>query len=193
MTHSLHRLGQKEDLRRDYVILAMLAAGFNDKAPKSREKMLKIAEIMKNNNPVNILTEKAWRISSVISATFDDKEKVKKVLKQIKDADLGISIVVEGVIEEIKQMAEEIGLDLDSIHLSLGNFGKKDLLPSDKILEITTMCGHHCISPQSVRYYIDLIREGKISLEKAAEKLSKPCVCGIFNTNRAIDILENLI
>lgn len=109
--------------------------------------MLKIAEIMKTHDPVNILTKKAWRISSVISAIFDEKEKVKNVLKEIKKADLGISTVVEGLIDEIKSFADEIDLNLDSAHLSLGNFGNKDLLPSEKILEITSMCGHHCISP----------------------------------------------
>jgi translation initiation factor 1 (eIF-1/SUI1) len=193
MTHSLHRLGQKEDLENDYVILAMLAAGFNDKAPDARKKMVRIGEIMKNNNPVNIMTEKVWRISSVISATFDNKMDVKNVLKELKKANLGISIVVEGLINEIKDLANDLELNLDSVHLSLGNFGKKELLAPEKILEITSMCGHHCISPQSVQYYIDLIQKKKISLEKAAEKLAKPCVCGIFNTKRAIEILKKLI
>jgi len=193
MTHSLHRLGQKDDLKNDYVILAMLAANFNDKAPNARKKMVKIGEIMKNNNPVNIMTEKAWRISSVISATFDNKMDVKNVLKELKEADLGISIVVEGLINEIKDLANELELNLDSVHLSLGNFGKKELLAPENILEITSMCGHHCISPQSVQYYIELIQKEKISLEKAAEKLAKPCVCGIFNTKRAIEILKQLI
>ena len=41
-------------------------------------------------------------------------------------------------------------------------------------------------------HYAKLVKEGKISLEKAAEKLTAPCVCGIFNTKRASQILENL-
>ncbi|GAG75398.1 unnamed protein product, partial [marine sediment metagenome] len=79
-----------------------------------------------------------------------------------------------------------------TIHLSLGTFGRKELLPSEEILEITTMCGHHCISPQSVKYYVELIKSGKISVENAAKKLSKPCVCGIFNPTRAITLLNKL-
>lgn len=71
-------------------------------------------------------------------------------------------------------------------------FGKKNLLPDDKILEITSMCGHHCVSPQSVKHYIDLINKDKISIEKAAQKLAKPCICGIFNTKRATEILKDL-
>jgi len=192
MTHSLHRTGSEHSLKSDYVILAMLASGYNDKAPDARDKMLKIADIMKNHNPVNILTEKAWRISSVISASYDSKHNVKEVLEDLKKEDFGISIVVEGLINEIKDLSNQVGLKLDSAHLSLGMFGKKNLLPGDKILEITTMCGHHCISPQSVKHYVDLINKDKISIEKAAEKLAKPCICGIFNTKRAIEILKDL-
>ena len=111
----------------------------------------------------------------------------------LKKQDLGISIVVSGLYEEIQKMASKMDIRLHTIHHSLGVFGKKELLPSDQILELTTMCGHHCISPQSVEYYLQLIREGKISVEKAAEKLKKPCVCGIFNTSRAVNILNRFI
>jgi hypothetical protein len=55
------------------------------------------------------------------------------------------------------------------------------------------MCGHHCISPQSIENYVNLIEEGKISIEKAAKNLSKPCVCGIFNPSQAMDILNEII
>lgn len=193
MTHSLHRMGPKSKLKNDYVILAMLAAGYNDNASDSRKRLIRIAQIMKKHKPVNIITERAWTVSTVISATYNDKEIVKDVLKVIKNLNLGISIVVEGVIEEIKDLARELDLDLNSVHLSLGTFGKKELLPSEKVLEITSMCGHHCISSQSVNHYINLIKNEKITVEKAAEKLAEPCICGIFNTERAINILRELI
>jgi len=54
------------------------------------------------------------------------------------------------------------------------------------------MCGHHCVSPQSVEYYLDLIKKDKISIENAAGELAKPCVCGIFNTSRTINLLSEL-
>lgn len=193
LTHSLHRQGKVEDLKGDYIILAMLAAGINDEYPDSRLKLLRVGEILSKYNPVNIIARVAWKISPVITATYSNIKTVKKVLKDLKKEDLGISIVVSGLSSEIKKILREIGLNVHTIHISLGIFGKKELLPTEKILEITTMCGHHCISPQSVEYYVNLIKQGKISVEKAAKKLSKPCVCGIFNTSRAIDILTTLI
>ena len=193
MTHSLHRKGNIEDLKRDYVILAMLAAGINDKYPDSRKKLIRIGEILNQHIPINIMPEIAWNISPIITATFTDIETVKKVMKTLKEENLGVSIVISGLLSEIQNIATKVDLNLHTVHLSLGIFGKKDLLPSEKILEIITMCGHHCISPQSVEYYVQMIKNGKISVEEAAIKLTRPCVCGIFNLSRAVQILNTLV
>jgi soluble P-type ATPase len=195
MTHSLHRKGTINDLKKDYVIIAMLATGVNDKSvyADAKQRQLRVGEIMKNNNPTNLLNEAGWRLSSVVQGCFSDINDVKNVLKTIKKEDLGISIVVSGLISEIKDLCQEIGLKMHTVNLSLGEFGKKSILPPEKTLEITTMCGHHCISSQSVEHYVEQIKKGKISLEKAAEKLTAPCVCGIFNTNRAKQVLNELI
>jgi hypothetical protein len=90
-------------------------------------------------------------------------------------------------------MLKDLDLNIHTVHFSIGTFGKKEDLPGNKILEITTMCGHHCISPLSVEYYIDLIKKGKISTDKAAQKITRPCVCGIVNTSRVIKIFRSLI
>lgn len=193
MTHSLHRVGSIDDLREDFVILAMLAAGINDKYPDSRQKLIRIAEILNQHNPTNIMPNVAWEISPVITAVFTDINTIKQIIQTLKREDLGVSIVISGLISEIKEAVEEIGLNMHTVHLSLGTFGKKELLPSEKILEITTMCGHHCTSQQSIEYYIDLIKEGKITVEKAAKKLARPCICGIFNISRATKILSELV
>jgi hypothetical protein len=192
MTHSLHRTGNIEDLKRDYVILAMLAAGINDKYPDSRKKLIKAGEIINQHNPINIMPKELWKVSPVGTATFTNKETVEKVIKTLKEEDLGISIVISGLLNEIQNIAAKADLNLHTVHLSLGTFGKKDLLPSEKTLEMTTMCGHHCISSSSIEFYTNLIREGKISVEDAAKKLAKPCVCGIFNLSRAVQILNTL-
>ncbi|MFX1338138.1 MAG: hypothetical protein ACFFDK_05990 [Promethearchaeota archaeon] len=195
MTHSLHRKGTIDDLKNDYVIIAMLAAGVNDSNiyPDAKERHLRIGEIIKKHNPTNLLREGAWTVSSVIQGCFSDINDIRSILKELKEADLGISVVVSGLISEIKNVCDEVGLNMHTVNLSLGEFGKKSLLPPEKIMEITTMCGHHCVSSQSVEHYANQIKERKITLEKAAEKLTAPCVCGIFNTQRAKQILNKLI
>ena len=192
MTHSLHRLVNKSDLKEDYVILAMVARGYNDNNPEARDKLIRIGEILEQHNPTNMIIKPAWKVSTVIQGAFDNKKDVEDVLNVFKKEDLGVSIVVSGLISEITQVLKDIDLKPHTIHLSLGIFGKKDKLPSEEILELTTMCGHHCISPQSVENYINLIKIGKFSVERAAEKLAKPCVCGIFNPKRAEMILKKL-
>jgi hypothetical protein len=195
LTHTLHRRGTEEELREDYVILAMFAAGINDVYDDSRQNLIKIGEIMRGNNPVNIMSEIGWKTSATITAAFNDIESVKNVIRQLKKEDLGISIVISGLISEIKNALREVDLDIHTVHFSLGTFGamKRELLPSEKILEITTMCGHHTVSPQSIEHYVELIKQGKTTLENAAKKLTRPCVCGIVNTSRVIRILESLI
>jgi translation initiation factor 1 (eIF-1/SUI1) len=192
MTHSLHRIGTKSNLKEDYVILAMVARGYNDTNPEARKKLIKIGEILEQHNPTNMIIKPAWKVSTVIQGAFENEKDVKEVLKVLKKEDLGVSIVVSGLISEITPVFKDIDLKPHTIHLSLGIFGKKEKLPSEEILELTTMCGHHCISPQSVENYVNLIKKGKISVEKAAEKLAKPCVCGIFNPKRATMILRKL-
>ena len=72
---------------------------------------------------------------------------------------------------------------------SLGVWGKTELLPSKEVLEITTMCGHAMVAANWVEKMIEDIKKGKTTPEKAAEKLAKPCECGIFNPTRAAELL----
>lgn len=194
MTHSLHRTGNVEDLKEDYIILAMLAKGVNYNHPNSREKLLKIAEIMNQHSPTNIMPKFAWKVSPVITASYKDIADIQEVIKILKREDFGVSIIISGLISEVQNMLKGVDLTMHTVHLSLGTFGKKELLPSnEEVLEITTMCGHHCTSPQSVEHYVEQIKAGKITIEKAVEKLAKPCVCGILNKARATKLLSELI
>lgn len=193
MTHTLHRKGNENDLKEDFVLLAMVARDINDNYTDSRQKLIQIAEVMNEHNPTNIMSEFGWKTSSTITASFDNLESIKAVINQLKKEDLGISIVISGLISEIKVMLKELKLNIHTVHFSLGTFGKKEELPGNKILEITTMCGHHTVSPQSISHYVELIKKQKISIEKAAQKLTTPCVCGIVNTSRVIKILKSLV
>ena len=192
MTHSLYRKGAIEDLKNDYVIISMLARGFNDKSPEVKKNHLRLGEILKQHNPTNLLMDAVWNVSTVIQGCFSDIRDIKEILRTVNEEDLGVSVVVSGLISEVKNVCDEVGLKMHTVNLALGEFGKKELLPSEKTLEITTMCGHHCVSSQSIEHYVDQIKKGKISLEKAAEKLTSPCICGIFNTKRAMQVLNEL-
>lgn len=44
-----------------------------------------------------------------------------------------------------------------SINYSLGVWGKKDNLPDETTLSITTMCGHHMIPPKFVQHMIKVL------------------------------------
>ena len=194
MTHTLHRIGNLKDLKEDFVLLAMFARGINDNYDDSRQKLIRIAKIMNKHKPTNIMPEFGWKTSSTITAAFNNIDTVKEVIQELKKEDLGISIVVSGLISEIENILKDLKLDIHTVHFSLGgNFGRKELLPKKEILEITTMCGHHTVSPQSITNYVELIKKGKISIEKAAQKLTRPCVCGIVNPSRIIKILTVLV
>ncbi len=193
MTHTLHRLGDEDSLKKDYVVVAIYAHGINDNQPDSRDKLLRIAEILKSQRPINMINELLWNFTPAIQAVYGDKGSFKAALRLLKKEDLGISITVSGLMSEIKEIAEELGLKLHTVNLSLGVFGNKKLLPSEKILEMTSMCGHHCVSPNLVKNLVQQVIKNKITPEKAAEELSKPCICGVFNKARAIDLIKNLI
>ena len=73
---------------------------------------------------------------------------------------------------------------------SLGVFGLKEKLPPEQTLQITTMCGHSLVPGGLVRKLAEDVRKGKTTPEKAAEKLAKNCLCGVFNPKRAARLLR---
>ncbi len=126
-----------------------------------------------------------------VYAVFDSREKLKEALTRIKDADEGISIMVSGKIERVREIAAEIGIDPYMVNLSLGTHGRTDRLPPADIREFTTMCGHGLVSPHLVRDTIRRLKTGKVSEAKACEILAEPCVCGIHNPRRSAELLQD--
>jgi len=210
MTHTLHRQGYEESLRNDYVVLAMAHKGANLEG--AAEKLRKIADIMYSHNPVNMgimgptkdgraacmvrgvtLEEikEAIHDGSILHAVYTDKETVKKVLEDIKRADLGISTVVSGLFSEVFSILNEDEPPFPhTINMSLGVHGKTELLPEPEVLEISTMCGHGLVSHNLVRDRMKKVAEGKMTAEEAAKDLASQCVCGVFNPERARKLLE---
>ena len=75
------------------------------------------------------------------------------------------------------------------MNYSIGVFGKKELLADDDTLAITTMCGHHMIPDEFVAEARKRVKEGKLSPEKASQEFAELCPCGIFNQERARELL----
>ena len=204
MTHSLHRYGTKEDLKEDYCIYARAAKGIN--RDNCGEKLRKIFSIFLEEDYVNFghsqagksyadgltFEEYAEKIdkSYGIIVNFGTEDAVYGALKKLKEADLGISIVVSGLIEEVVEITKKCGLTPHTASLSLGIYGNKKLIPEDEVLEISTMCGHSLIGNNFIRSVIDDVKSGILDIESASLLLARPCICGIFNTKRCASILS---
>lgn len=210
MTHTLHRLGDRESLEKDYIILAMAARGFNVEG--SAPKFKKILRIFAEHNPVNMgnitverplcmardasieeIIEKASD-KSIVHAVYTDKEAVKMVLKKLKEADLGISVVVSGIFDTVFNLCKDVTINGPfTVNMSIGIMGKTELLPKEELLEIMTMCGHAMVSRRLTEEQIEKVRRGEITAEKAANELARQCVCGIFNPTRVATLIKKYV
>ena len=202
MTHSLHRSGTTESLRGDYVWFMYQAKGINDKniAPKAME-FIAAAEAVGSENWGDVKSGSVLEIpveeikarvtdKSRLRGVFTTRQQVVDFLRIMKEKDTGLSIVISGLLDEVLPACKEAGVTPHTINYSLGVWGKKELLPSDEVLAVTTMCGHHQISPQFVKKQVEAVRKGRKSPEKAARELALYCPCGIFNQVRAAKLLE---
>jgi hypothetical protein len=201
MTHTLHRSGSARSLSEDYVVLILKAVGINHigNAPKVQE-FLRMAL---RHKAVNIgssqkggMIDKPEEVISVANnighAVFDNPEDLTAFLKELKQADLGLSIVVSGIFDKVDECLEKAGLQHHTANFSLGIWGRTDKLPDDEILEITTMCGHALISPNRVKEMARAIKAGTKTPEEAAKALMPQCTCGVFNPTRAARLLANI-
>ena len=204
MTHSLHREGSIDSLEKDYAVFIYPARGYNYKgcAPKVR----RLVEIVYQVGPANMIATtlrknfysdvKPEEVLDSISegcrvfTVFNSREKIKELLTAFKDADEGISIVVSGLIDQVREIAAEVGLNPHTINLSLGIHGGTKWLPSAEVRQFTTMCGHAMIAPKLVEDIIRKVKTEKIDPWNGSLALAKPCACGIYNPHRSKELLE---
>jgi len=205
MSHTLHRLGNPENLTDDWVVFAMSAKGINEKG--SAEKLRKFLDIALTHDPINygdMKTGNSFTATvddlvegiqdvSIVHAVFTSEDEVAAVLRDLKAADLGMSVVVSGLVDTTKRCAGRAGLGQHTIEYSLGIWGQTDRLPGERTLEITTMCGHGMVAAGLVHKMVKDVRRGKLSVENAATGLARPCVCGVFNQYRAARLLAALV
>ena len=199
MTHSLHRRGSRESLSEDYVMLIMQAIGHNEEGHKA--KIQEFLRIALRHNAINIgsvsmggMIDKAEEVIANVDkighAVFDNQEDVTAMLKELKEVDLGLSVVVSGIYEKVDGCLEKAGLKHHTGNFSLGVWGKTEKLPEEEVLEITTMCGHALIAPNLVREMVKEIKAGTKTPDAAAMLLAPQCACGVFNTKRAAKLLK---
>jgi hypothetical protein len=80
------------------------------------------------------------------TAVFTDLDTLQKVVEELIRADLGISINISGLMEEVQACCRKAGIERHSAEQSLGFWGAKDRLPQREVLEFNTMCGHGMVS-----------------------------------------------
>jgi hypothetical protein len=207
MTHSLHREGPLDLLNQEYVVFIYPARGLNYDA--SGPKVRRLMEMLYTQGPANMLVTTLRKnlysgipqeeiLNSIkdgakIYCVFTDREKIRETLARIMEMDEGISIMVSGVIDRVRDVAAELGLKPHTINLSLGIHGRTDRLPPADIRQFTTMCGHGMVSPHLVRDVLRRVKTGKIDLWEGSLIIAAPCSCGIVNPYRSVEMLKELV
>jgi hypothetical protein len=219
MTNTLHRYGDATSLRDDYIIFAMPARGFNDQdcAPKLkrflelalRHDPVNIGDAKRGGaykgtprvTPLNHwFPDQTANVQDVIAgidgytvaaAVFDSPIKLEGFLRDVQAADLGMCVNISALTDAAHEVLQRVGITRHSVEYSLGfQFGRTELLPDKRTLELHTMCGHGMVSANLARKMRDWVREGRRTPAQAARYLAKFCVCGIYNTARAERLLE---
>ena len=203
MTHTLHRTGDLQSIKEDFPLLTHVARGFNDQGASVRLK--KIAQTMTKctdlhfgdckvgNKYLMDSTEIMDKLTVGCQVVFKDKESLIGCMKELKQIDQGISIVVSGIFEEVFECCDKAGLKPPLIEFALGVHGNTKRLWPPEVLDFVTMCGHGLVSGRLVKKMVEDIKKKKIAVEKAAIELAKPCLCGIFNPDRAAKLLKKMV
>ena len=208
MTNTLHRRGTPVSLKNDYVIFCRPARGFNVEG--SAAKVQEFIRICLKYDPVNlgdgrhgnILQDKNKDLEKFIAdkkdgeaaaAVFTDLETLGKVVQELIRADLGISLNISGLLDEVQTCCRKAGIERHSVEHSLGVWGAKDRLPEREILEVNTLCGHGLVSFNLIRKMVEYVRLRRVTAHKAANIMARCCECGAFNPARAEQLLDKMV
>lgn len=205
MSHTLHRHGLDEaDLKDDFIVFAIAAQTVNAKG--INPEFYVFEEIVSKYNPVNYgdmrqgniynigfeLLHNHYYDNSIVHAVFTDEDTVSAVLKDLYDANLHLSIVVSGLTEHTAECCHKAGIKPHTVEHSMGIWGRTEMLPTEDILRVSTMCGHGMISFNLIKYLADKVAKGSITSKQASERLAGLCHCGVFNPVRAARIIDKI-
>jgi len=207
MTNTLHRRGTRDHLKNDYIIFCTPARGVNSNG--SGSKIQEFLRICLKYHPVNMgdglqgnILQDDIEVENFIAnqkdgegaaAVFTDLDTLQKVIAELIQADLGISINISGLLDEVQTCCRKVGLERHSGEHSLGIWGAKDLLPEREILEVNTLCGHGLVSFNLIRKMVEYVRLRRLTAKEAAKTMAKCCECGAFNPVRAEQLLEKMV
>jgi hypothetical protein len=207
MTNTLHRRGTPTGLKNDFVIFCTMAKGVNSQG--SGPKIQEFIRICLKYKPVNMgdgylgnILQEDVGIQKFLSertdgegaaAVFTDLDTLQKVIDELIRADLGISINISGLLDEVQSCCRKGGRERHSVEHSLGVWGAKDRLPEREILEVNTLCGHGMVSFNLIRKMVEYVKLRRLTPQKAANIMAKCCECGAFNPVRAEQLLEKMV
>ena len=136
MTHTLHRTGDIESLKEDFPMLTHVARGYNDIG--AGERLKQMAEIARKYTDLNFgdckvankfmmppeqIMEKhtvGWQV------VFKDKKSLIACMKELKEKNIGISVVVSGLFDEVFECCQKAGINPPLIEFALGIHGNKE-------------------------------------------------------------------
>jgi hypothetical protein len=219
MTNTLHRYGDADSFRDDYIVFAIPARGNNEQ--DTLPLLRRFLEIAIEYKPVNLGDARHggalrpsrslnplnhWRRDNspdyqavldglthptTCAAVFDNLPAVERFVSRIKEEDLGLSVNISTSIKAAAQCCHDAGIPRHSVGYSLGFEGETEKLPNSQVLTLSTMCGHGMISHSLAKKMIDFVKEGRRTPKDAAAVLTRFCSCGVFNPSRAVRILED--
>jgi hypothetical protein len=218
MTNTLHRYGSAESFNDDYIVFAMAARGLNESIAVENQR--RFLEIARKHHPINIGDASRgaafrpsahlnpsihwrrdlegdfnWVLQSIstpttVAAVFDNAANVTSFIRELKQANLGLSINISGSLERARECARQAGITRHSVEYSLGFFGQTDRMADHRTLELSTMCGHGMLSFGLVQKLMSWVRQGRRTPEQAAVTMARFCSCGVFNPTRACRLLR---
>jgi hypothetical protein len=219
MTNTLHRYGDAESFRDDYIVFATASRGRNDEDCVPRLK--KFLGMALPFHPVNLGDDShggGWRAAcglnpaihwnrdmtpdfqavidgidqlGTVAAVFDNRPAAEDFLTAVRQADLGLCVNISTSIDGAEQCCHAAGICRHSIGYSLGFEGKTDRLPGRQVLTLSTMCGHGMISAGFAQQMVDWVKTGRRTPEQAAVYMARFCSCGVYNPSRASRILSD--
>jgi len=187
MTNTLHRFGDADSFKDDFIIFASPSSGKNDEG--SIPKLKKFLELALDFNPVNLgdpvhggalrpskklTTLSNWKRNmkrdfravidginepASVAAIFNNRISAEGFLRAVVEADLGLSVNISTSIEGAEHCCRYAGITRHSIGYSLGFEGKTEKLPNTQLLKLTTMCGHGMVSQSLAKKMIDWVKE----------------------------------